>query len=206
MSFARNRQRVTSRVQGDGGFSLETHVSSADDSNAPLVVILGFQGCTARVARAIGRSFEKYLDYDWSWTVPPGSVTFAGPSLAPKRLFARELARALARPGLVSGGLVLVSFSLAGAFVVRYLHEALTDLNADASFKNVLHSVVGVVFDSGPCAFRSPLPGARALTAGKQSAWSVVSWMRFIYALGVSARFCVSNLVRTGDMSGELHE
>lgn len=170
----------------------------------PLAVVLGFLGCSERVARSLSRSLHVATGYDTAWTVPPTEVTFS-PTSAPKIAFARALADALcgesdACPALGKGGIVLVSFSNSGVYVVQALHELLTAPHASASYENLLGQVAGMVFDSGPCSFCNPLLGAEALLAGRKER----TLPEYSFALARSCIFSLSNILRTGSASGTL--
>lgn len=169
----------------------------------PLAVILGFLGCSERVARSLSRSFHVATGYNTAWTVPPAEVTFSA-TLAPKIAFARALADALsgqsdACGALGKGGIVLVSFSNSGAYVVETLYELLSAPHASASYKDLLEQIAGVVFDSGPCSVSSPLLGAEALLAGRKDR----TLPEYSVALARSCLFSVGNLLRTGSAGGK---
>lgn len=179
------------------------HRASSDDVHPPLAVIVGFLGCSERVARSLARTFKAATRYDTAWVVPPPEVTFS-PTSGPKKAFARALADALcglseATAALGRGGIVLVSFSNSGAFVVQTLHELLSASDASAFYKDLQERIAGVVFDSGPCSISSPLLGAEALLAGRKER----TLPEYSAALARSSVFSLSNFLRTGSLGGK---
>lgn len=195
------------RVLQSAGATFKLTVDYSTQSNdalPPLAVILGFLGCSERVARSLSRSFHAATGYDTAWTVPPAEVTFS-PTAAPKVAFARALADALcsesdACAALGKGGIVLVSFSNSGAYVLETLYELLSAPHGPASYKDLLEQIAGVIFDSGPCSFSSPLLGAEALLAGRKER----TFSEYSVALTKSCLFSLSNILRTGSASGTL--
>lgn len=212
MSRSTGARRLTNRVPSmpqyvvedeSANFKLTVDLGDCEERLPPLAVILGFLGCPSRVARSLARSFNSATGYDTAWVVPPPVVTFS-PTTGPKKAFASALANALSAPTeaggtLGFGGIVLVSFSNSGAYVVQTLHELITASDASPAWTDLYKRIAGVVFDSGPCSVSSPLLGAQAQLAGNKS----FDLSSSALALARSSCFMLSNFLRTGEPGGK---
>lgn len=201
-------RQQTHRDDATSGFELMLRVRDAGSESdekriAPLIVLIGFLGCTARIMTSIARQYEDRLDYDTAWTIPPTTTTFALTECT-QISFARSLLTALSDHG--HGGIILAPFSNAGAFIVRHILRLYNSAAlSDAQQLTALKRVAGIIYDSCPCIAQGPLTGARALAVGGAQQLGSLYPMKLALALVYSSAVTASNMLRTrGNADGKI--